>query len=185
MSLRTRIRNFLRDESGNAVLEAVIVMPALFWAFAATFVYWNAFRVDNLHVKATFTVSDMISREVAAVDMNYINGLHTVYRFVTVATEPSWLRVTSVQFIEGEDGAPDQHTVLWSRSTSPENAPQLTTETLVSVENRIPIMGNYDTILIVETWQSQPSSMGAIVPARTLHETSIVRPRFVSPLPIL
>ena len=61
--IRRLLRRFLRDESATIMAEAVLVLPFMLWSYLGLFVYWDSFRVMNKVQKASYTISDMISRE--------------------------------------------------------------------------------------------------------------------------
>ena len=63
-SIRSLLRcDFARREDGVIALEAMIMMPLLFWTFLALFSIFDTFRIYAANQKAAFTVSDAISRE--------------------------------------------------------------------------------------------------------------------------
>ena len=82
-----KIRKFTRDEGGTATTEAVLVFPMLIWALMAMAIYFDAFRVRSVNLKAAYTISDMISRENPFVGPNYISGLNTVYDFLADSSD--------------------------------------------------------------------------------------------------
>ena len=55
------LRRFWKDEGASVALEAVIVTPILAWVFVASFVFFDAFRVYNTSIKATYAVADVLS----------------------------------------------------------------------------------------------------------------------------
>ena len=60
---KTKIRQFRRDEEGSVIAEAVIMLPTLFAAVLATFVFFDAYRNQAINLKANYTISDAFSRE--------------------------------------------------------------------------------------------------------------------------
>ncbi len=173
-----RLDRFRRDDRAAVSVEAILMLPLLFWLMIATFVYWDAFRAVNTHVKATYTVADMIARQLGPVNAAFINGLDKVHRFLSnTADGDSWLRVTHVQY----DGARRRHVVLWSRSTGP--APALTTATFAPLAGQMPVMSDADTAIVVEAWRNFREIVRVGVGDRTLYEFTVMRPRFLSPIP--
>src|SRR6056297_933021 len=61
-----RLKSFLlrfRDGvQGTITVEAVVIVPILFWALQATFEIFEMYRYKSVREKATYTVTDMISR---------------------------------------------------------------------------------------------------------------------------
>jgi Flp pilus assembly protein TadG len=181
MKLRLRLfLAFLRDQRGSMSVETVIIMPALLWAFMAMFVYWDLFRTNNAHVKATYVVSDMITRELNSITMADINGLHSVYRYVSAANEPTWMRVTSIQYRASND----TYRVLWSRSTDTAKAPQLNNGTLAAVRGGLPEIADTDTLILVETWRDYTPTFSIGLGERTFSQFMVARPRWLSPIPL-
>lgn len=174
-----RLCRFRRDDRGAISTEAILILPMLLWAYMAMFVYWDAFRAVNTHTKATYTVADMISREINPVNGAYIDGLASIHRFITqVPAGDSYLRVTHFQYDE-DNGA---YIVLWSRSTG--GAPlALNAAGLGALADRIPVMADSDTALLVEAWRVFRPRLDVGVGDRMFHELTVVRPRFLSPLP--
>lgn len=176
--LRARLLRFCRDDRAAVSVEAILMLPLLFWILIATFVYWDAFRAVNTHVKATYTVADMIARQLGPVNTNFITGLDRVHKFVSNAgNADSWLRITSIQY----NAATNSYTVLWSRSTG--SVPALTTATLAPLRDRLPVMADADTAIIVEAWRVFREMVRVGVGDRTLYEFTVMRPRFLSPIP--
>lgn len=174
------LRRFGRDGAGAISTEAVLVMPVLLWVFMAMFVYWDAYRVQNGHIKASYTVSDMISRENTAINTAYIFGMHEIYRYLSMTDEATLMRVSSVQYRISDNS----YRVLWSRTTSSGRAPAHTTATMAAQRDRLPKMADSHTTLVVETWRDFTPVLSVGLPQRTFYQFTAVRPRFLSPLPI-
>ncbi|MDO9526285.1 MAG: hypothetical protein Q7J57_12260 [Gemmobacter sp.] len=179
LSLRSPLRRFRDDDRGFLSVEAVFVLPLLIWVFLAMFVYWDAFRSQNTHIKASYTISDMLSREQTAVTPTMINGLHGIFRFVSNTNENTWIRITHIQYVEGTD----RHNVVWRYTTRSSSAPNLSNATIGEMRPQIPIMYDGDTALIVETWRNFRPAFQVGLSDRTFYQLTVVRPRFLSPMP--
>ena len=174
------LRRFRRDTSGAVSAETVIVLPLLAWALMASFVYWDVFRTRNVHMKATYAVTDMLTREMTAVNTAYINGMNSVYRYMMQTDEPTWIRVTSIRYTENDD----TYRVLWSRSTNNTRSPPMTNAMLANLRARIPNMANDDTAVIVETWREYTPVANVGLGRRVFNEFVVSRPRWLSPIPL-
>lgn len=174
-----RLCRFRRDDRGAISTEAILILPMLLWAYMAMFVYWDAFRAVNTHTKATYTVADMLSREINPVSAAYIDGLASIHRFITqVPAGESYIRVTHFQYDESNDS----YVVLWSHSTA--GAPAaLNASGLAGNRDRIPVMADADTAILVEAWRVFRPRLDVGVGDREFNEFTVVRPRFLSPLP--
>lgn len=174
------LRQFLRDTRGSISMETVIVMPVLCWTLMASFVYWDTFRSQNAHLKASYAVADMLTREMTAINNAYITGMHNVYRYMMQTSEPTWMRVTSVQFRASDNS----YRVLWSRTTNATRAPQMTNTMLSNMRARMPLMANDDTVIVVETWREYQPVFDIGLGRRIFEEFIVTRPRWLSPLPL-
>lgn len=179
-AFRTALRRFRRDESGLISTETLLVTPLLLWVFLAMFVYWDAFRAQNTSIKASYTIADMISRENAPINNAFINGMHSVFRYIVDTDQITWIRVSSVQY----NAAQNRYNVLWSRTTNASRAPAHSTTTMATLRPQLPIPADSDTLIVVESWTRFLPAFEVGLGARTFSEVSVVRPRFLSPLPI-
>ncbi len=180
MRMPAVLRRFAADTRGSISMETVIVMPVLIWALMASFVYWDTFRSKNAQMKATFAVADTLSREMTGINTAYITGMHAVFRYMMQTSEPTWMRVTNVQYRASDDS----YRVLWSRSTNTTRAPQLTHATLAQMRARLPLMANDDTILVIETWREYEPVFNVGLGRRIFGEFTVTRPRWLSPIPL-
>lgn len=150
MALKTTIRAWIgrsRSEEGSVSAEAVLMMPLLIWAWVAMYVFFEGLRENNINLKASYTVSDLLSRETDEIDMDYLNGMNNVFAWLTRSQNPVSIRVTFVQY----DQASNMHKTIWSRGVN--GKPNLTqSEVSATLSPSIPIMADADTAIVVETW---------------------------------
>ncbi|MGV8985254.1 MAG: TadE/TadG family type IV pilus assembly protein [Cypionkella sp.] len=179
-SLPPALRRFLRREDGTVIAEALIVLPVLLWAYVGLFVYWDCFRSINTVQKATYTVSDMLSREETGVQSSYITGLHKVLDYLIDSDHVSTMRVTSVTW----SLANNRFEVHWSRSTNATSMPQLTTTTLQNYIGHIPDMTAGDYVVIVEVQVPYTPAFNIGLTTQTFSEFIVTRPRFLPCLPM-
>jgi len=183
MSLRRakcRIRRFRDDDAAIISAETVIVTPLLIWVFLAMFVYWDAFRAQNTAIKGSYAIADMISRESAPINNAYITGMHNVFRYVNNTSEDTWVRVTSIRYVQSND----TFQVLWSRTSNAGRAPQHTAGTLNALRPRLPRPANTRTLIVVETWRRFTPAFQVGLDRRTFYNLEVTWPRFLEPLPI-
>lgn len=174
-------RKWRSDESGTAVIEAIIIFPILSWALVAMTVYFDAFRTRSVNLKAAFTISDLLSRQKGVVDAPYIEGLHTIFNSLISPRHSTWIRTTLIRFEANDVDDPndDEHIVVWSYATGP--ADEQTDTSILTVENRIPVMGNGDTAIIVETHTNYVPTFDIGLPSTNMDQFIVTRPRFGSP----
>ena len=181
LHLTDRIRAFASDERGTATTEAIIVLPMLVWSMVAISIYFDAFRARSTTLKAAYTISDMLSRENPLVGPNYIGGLNTVYDFLAASPNPTWIRVTLIQY-DTEDPLVDtdgQYILKWSHGTH--GKPKLNDASLINFYNRIPIMGHGDNLFLVESHMTYEPFAHIGLDAYDFGNFIATRPRFPPP----
>lgn len=170
------IKRFIREDAGTVMAETVLVLPMLLWSYLALFVYWDSFRSMNNVQKASYTISDTISREMVTLPSSYFDGLKSVMEVLIDKDQDVKMRVTSITY--NEDNL--QFEVLWSYSPFG-GLPELTTLKLQDVKNRIPKMSDADFATIVETEVGFIPAFNVGLNNTTLKQFIITRPRFVAP----
>jgi Flp pilus assembly protein TadG len=173
MSALTRqIRRFRDQEDGLVMTEFLIMLPLLVWTFMALFIYWDAFRTINQAQKAAYSVSDVISRQ-SEIDTVFIDGMQTIAEYLTNESSNVKLRITSVEFDEDDD----EHRVLFSRSPG-NKMPQLNDAALVALKDRIPLMADNDSVVIVETEVAYDPGFEVGIPNHSFDNFIVTRPRY-------
>ncbi|KPU84128.1 hypothetical protein JI58_05710 [Marinosulfonomonas sp. PRT-SC04] len=173
--------NFARDLRGSATLEFLIVLPMLIWSMLAISLFFDAFRARSTNLKAAYTISDLISRENPFVGPDYIAGLNTMYTFLSASNNPTWIRVSVVQF-DTEDPQIDTDGVLilkWSHGTN--GQPDLTDATLSDIASKIPVMGHGDSLILVETHMKYRALAKINFNGASFDNFIATRPRFTPP----
>lgn len=170
--LKQKLRRFSFREDGTLLVEAVLVLPMLLWAVFAMFVFWDSYKSINTVQKASYTVSDTISRIQDDIDGTYITGLRNVMNFLLDHQQTTKMRVTSVTW----DQVEDRFEVLWSYSPGGAE-PALTTPTLQPYANRIPAMADGDTVVVVETAVDYKPAFNVGVNDMTIRQFIVTRPR--------
>ncbi|MEM6635618.1 MAG: pilus assembly protein [Pseudomonadota bacterium] len=170
--LGRQLRKFLADGQGTLSVETALVFPLLLWAYGGTFVFWDAFRAQNVNLKAAYTISDALSRETSAVNEDYLDGLNDIYAFLTDSNHPVRMRVTTIKW----DEADNQFEVIWSESTS-ESWAKHTIATLNANAHQIPAMASGDLAVLVETQMAYEPFL-SVVDARIFENFIVTRPRF-------
>ncbi|MCV6824946.1 MULTISPECIES: TadE/TadG family type IV pilus assembly protein [Halocynthiibacter] len=175
------LRRFAKRDEGSMSVEAILMFPLLTWAYVATFAFFDAFQARSVNLKATFTVADMISRELNTVDADYIDGLLKLFNSLAdSADEETWLRITSIRCVSDCDIGDENPRVLsneWSYATG--STPALTQETLMSFDGAIPVMPEDDYVLMIETNMSYQPTFNVGLPVLEMNEIAVTRSRFV------
>ncbi len=163
---------FRADTRGSMSVEFVIIVPILFWAFMAIFVFFDGFRQSSQNLKAAYAIADMISRETEAINDDYIDSMEEVLQLMTRSDTPLKLRVTVVRWDEDDD----RYYVDWSESR--DHGYERTNSTISDVEAQLPTMPDNERVILVETEASYEPPFDVWVGDRTLENFVFTRPRF-------
>lgn len=168
------LRRFIRDEKGTVLVETVVLLPAFFWVYAGLFAYWDVYRTINTVQKASFTIADLISRSQAPMDDDYLNGMVSTMDYLLNKTQSSKIRVTSYKWNLEED----RYEVIFSRSPNDAMA-ALTTADLANLTDRLPIMFDGDSAVLLETQVPLNPAMSFGLAQSEIGQFIVTRPRFV------
>ncbi|MDF1801904.1 hypothetical protein [Thalassovita sp.] len=174
---KQRIARFADDTRGTVAIEAVIALPILFWAFLASFVFFDAYRQNSINIKAAYMVGDMLSRETNSIDNNYLDGMKGLFDYMTGAASDTKMRVTVVQWDE-EDEA---FTRDWSKSRGAVDV--LTNGDLANLASKLPIMSDNERLILVETWGHYTPPFKVGLAERDMYNYVFTSPRFAPLLP--
>ena len=171
-SLIRRTRRFARHTNGGAGVEFILVMPFLFWAFMALYVYFDGYRQSTVNLKAAYTISDLISRETEAIDTAYINSMYSLHKMLTRATSATTLRVSVVRW----DADTSRYYLDWTESRG--GVQDLTNAELVELEDKLPTMPDNERVIVVETTNQFVPLFGIGMDTVSLDNFVFTRPRF-------
>ncbi|PRY25265.1 TadE-like protein [Aliiruegeria haliotis] len=174
--LTKRLARYFRRCDGSISVETALVMPILFALYAGAFVWFDAYRVQNINLKATYTISDMISREYEKIDSDYFDGLDKIYDYLTHSTHPTSLRVSTLE-CTGNCDSDEARTleVCWSHGST--GRVNLTTADIKYYEHAIPLFHEADTLIMTETFLNYSPAFNVGINAQTFENTVFTRPR--------
>lgn len=178
--IRARLSAFRDDARGSLSVEAALVLPLLCWFYVASFVWFDAFKAQNVNLKASYTLADMLSRETDPITESYLKGMNKVYDYLTTSRHPTYIRVTTVKCTDNCDTEARTLELGWSYATNG-RSPH-TNGTLAGFADRIPLMPKGDTVVLVETFMAYEPLFNAGLPARGFENYIITRPRFAPQL---
>lgn len=175
MTVMQRLRHLLTrwrdDTSGATAIEGVLASVALIWWYAVAYQITDAFHVRTSNTKGAYTIADAISRESTPVNAAYIEGLNKLFAFVTNAQGDHWIRVSSVYW----DNTAQTYRTDWSYATG---GKPVQTDASINLEaNRIPVMPEGDTALVVETSMQYNPIFGIGLGAGAHQNFVVTRPR--------
>lgn len=141
--LLNRFGRFGRDEEGTITIEFVVIFPVLFSLLILSFEVFDAFKSYSRASKATYAVSDIVSRQ-TSVTQKGVEELHMVLdSMMPWLNEEKWLRVTS--FSQDKNG----YKVEWSHASGTDV--KLTTATLSQeMKDMLPEIAVGDTVVLTE-----------------------------------
>jgi len=178
------VRGFLGDQKGTLSVEAAIVMPLLFWAITATFTFFHGYKAQTSAYRANYTISDILSRETVQIGQGYLDGLHNVYQYMTLArTEGTWLRLSVVRCLADCTTSARDLDIMWSRTTN--GARELENADISFWKPKVPWVPKGDSLILLETSSNySPPFTNFLLsfPDRTLVSHSVTRPRFAPQL---
>ncbi len=170
----SRLRSFAKDQEGSIAVEAVLVFPILFWAYLATFVYFDAFRVQSTTIKAAYTISDQVSRETGYITPKYLDAIYRLHEFLTTSNEDTKLRISVVTY----DATSKSYKVRWSQQRG--NAGVLTNSNISSIVSQLPTMPANEVVVVVQSWLEYEPMFTVGLDAYTIENLVVTRPRFNS-----
>jgi hypothetical protein len=180
MSILSKLlRRFARDEHGTIMIDTILVLPMFVWAYAGLFVYWDNYRSINTVQKASYTVSDLISRSQDSDGINdaYIAGMRTAFNSMIGTDGSGDIRVTSYTWSDVRN----RYEVIFSNS--PNNAmSELTNGDLAGLTNYLPIMSDGDSAILVETKVPYVPPLAYGLDPTDLRQFIVTRPRFLPKL---
>ena len=172
--IRSLLRcDFARREDGVIALEAMIMMPLLFWTFLALFSIFDTFRIYAANQKAAFTVSDAISRETVPIDAAYLNGVHDMFEYLAMNNGQTAMRVSVIRF----DAGNNTHELDWSQVRGYGHS-ALSDAQVAGWAGRLPVMVDNERIIVVETWSTFEPAFRTGLERQEITNFVFTRPRY-------
>lgn len=170
-----QMRRFRHGEEGSIIAETAIMIPTLFAATMATFVFFDAYRNQSINIKANYTIADSLSRESKYITNTFMVNTWNLHRFLTNSPSLTSIRVSLIEY----DGDADSHTVVWSRAKGGgadyDDAPS----TMIGLTTaEIPIMPNGEALIVVQTAVDYEPKFGIGLGNFTFRNTTYTRPRW-------
>ena len=170
--LKSFLRRFGRDTRGSVTVEFVMMMPLLFWAYGASYVFFDAYRQDTINLKAAYTIGDLISRETMAINDDYIDSMFELTRLLIRTNAPMSLRVSVVRWDEDDS----EYLLDWSSARG--TAAPLTNADLEDLAERLPTMPDQERVILVETWNTWNPPFTVGMELISIDNFVFTRPRF-------
>lgn len=169
----SKLRNFVTETKATASVEAAIIFPAVFWAYAAMFTYYEAYRSHAVAEKSAYTISDMISRETQPITPTYMTNVRNIYKDLSgLSSGETALRVTLLRW----DGNNNTFKVDWSKRRG--DIPRLRTRDVGDYDALLPTLINNERIILVETASDYTPTFSVGLDARVIETFVYTRPRY-------
>ncbi|KUJ80564.1 hypothetical protein AVO45_05830 [Ruegeria marisrubri] len=144
--LTHRMKRFAAQEEGSIVLEALIIVPILFWAILAGYTFFEGYRQSASNVKAAYTIGDLISRETRELNSVYMDSMEDMFALMVRNQSNLKMRISLVLY----DADTDRHTVSWSAIRGGYTE-KLTDADMPEYKDLLPPMSDQGTLILVET----------------------------------
>lgn len=145
--LAAPLARFRDDTRGIMTVEMVITLPFLFWMITTSFELFEVHRYKAARIKATYTVADMLSREMVAVDPLYMDNAKRLFDAVTGDNGSNQVRMSVVRY----NSADDTYSVQWSEVRGSGEMSPLTDADVAHAHSEIPILRGGEELIIVES----------------------------------
>ncbi|OYU20165.1 MAG: hypothetical protein CFE34_01695 [Rhodobacteraceae bacterium PARR1] len=153
---------FARDTRGSIVVDSFSGILLLSLGASAFFSFWEAYQVQNRVQKATYTISDLISRQRGtSLSRTFLDGMEQTAEFLMHDDQNAIMRISQVRRTSGIATDTAGLTVDWSYS--PCNAkPAITTATISTVRSKLPLIDLGAALVVVEFDVSYDPGMAEI-----------------------
>lgn len=170
------IRSYIHDTRAAVSMETLIVFPFLIWAWIGTFAFFDAYRVYNSSIKATFTVADLLSRQTETVTPADIDGMSLMLEAMIRDANGAEIRVT--QILREVDG---DYSVDWSYGTGTQA--RLFTANLAEIDSMLPDMANGERVVLVESFIDYDPGFNIGINDISFDNFTLTRPRYAGQVP--
>ncbi len=160
-------RRWRRDEAGSSLVEFALLMPVLLLLLLGSVTLFDVFRTWQSVEKATFTVGDMMSRQMV-MSQAQLDSMIVLMRQIVPAADQGGLRVSSIS------RSGERLIVNWSRSVG-KNVPNTPLPADI-----LPEIADGDSVLLTESFVPHTTLADiAGLGAFTFNARAANRPRFV------
>ena len=189
--LKSAWSDFKKNESGSASVELVFMVPLLAFITFAIVTYFAAFRAQTHATRAATVMTDMVSRERAAITPEYIAGLEGLMKTLVytrddyvdsdtgevTSTTPPEFRLTVFSFDEEND----TFDVSWSKANG--TYVEMTPTAMNAVSDRLPNLGDGQAAILVETRVNYNPLLKMVgLGTQSFENFNVAIPRFVPQL---
>lgn len=176
--LQRKLRAFLKNDDGAILMEFVLTIPLVAFAVYMSFVFFDAYKTKNTAQKASYTIADLLSRQVEGADEAYLAGMKDVFDFLaSTDANDTTIRVTSVFYKKNKD----LYKVMWSKTVG-NNVGKWKTSKLKKLKDHLPDVANKDYLILVETFVEYEPPFSGVIETQEFTTFTPVSPRFAPQL---
>ena len=95
-ALLQQLRAFAAESRATVSVETVLVFPMLAWWYIGAYVFFDAYRSYAYSVRASYTVSDIVSRSRDALQPGFVDGLDGLMNRMVLTSGDPVLRISGV-----------------------------------------------------------------------------------------
>ncbi|MBF9045287.1 hypothetical protein HKCCE4037_18230 [Rhodobacterales bacterium HKCCE4037] len=170
------LTQFLRSERAAVAFESVIIFPILVWAWVGTFTFFDAYRVYNTSIKATYAVADLISRQEFDIEPDTMDGYARMLAAMIRDHDGVEMRATEVH--RANDGT---YRTVWSHATG--TLAQLCGANLDSMADQIPNVAIGERFVILESFVDYEPVFNMGINDLSFENFTVTRPRYSGRVP--
>jgi len=163
---------FMREEDGNGAIEGIVMIPVMFLCLLTFTTLIDYTRMQSMHQRAAYTISDMISRETLAIDSDYLEGANALLNTLTRDPQNSTVRVNIVKY----DADSDSFDLDWSKTSG--YATELSESDVKDWTDRLPIMVDNERMIVVETAAQYTPPFNIGLGNQQIEKFIFTRPRY-------
>lgn len=149
--IKRALRRFRTSESGTATMETVVMLPFLFVGLVMMYEFFDVFQFKNTREKATYTITDMLSRETAVVTDTYIDNTKILFDTLTRNKGVNQIRASVVRYHNDPDQNIDEFDLRWSEVRGTGNLRELTDADVKDAHAAFPNMIDGQDLILVES----------------------------------
>lgn len=170
--MKRTLKRFISDTSAQVAFESVIIFPILVWAWIGTFAFFDAYRVYNTSIKATFTIADLISRQESFLYASDLEGYGRMLEALIRDTYGVDMRVT--QIVRAENG---DYVIDGDHSYATGNQARLFNANIPALQDQLPSIDYGEYLILVESFVNYRPPFNVGLNDIAFENFTVTRPR--------
>ena len=177
-TLRRKVKSFHDDETGNASIELVFMVPLLATITFGLITFFTAFKAKTQATRAATVITDMVSRETNPITPTYLSGISELMDTLIETDATPEYRLTAFTWNDRYQ----EYRVRWSKNDGGQGT--MTHADLNAVSDQLPTLKKGQRAILVETWVDyEPlTTIGYGEGTTTFENFLVAAPRFVPQL---